>query len=97
LNNVELKYVPPNNDSFKKYSQAISKYDDKSFDVVTVDGRDRVNCIKLATSKIKIGGYLILDDSHRVRYQSAFDFLSNYECTRYDFDFLQTTVFKRLK
>jgi len=97
LNNVELKYIPPTNGSFQNYSQVILKYDDEFFDVVAVDGRNRVDCIRQAVNKVKVGGYLILDDSHRTKYQPAFDLLTNYEHKRYDFGLLQTTIFQRLK
>jgi len=97
LNNVELRYIPPINNSFESYSQAISEYEDEFFDIVVVDGRNRVRCTVLAMNKVKKGGYLILDDSHRARYQSVFDLLVNYECKRYDFGLLQTTIFRRLK
>ena len=97
LNNVELKHIPLHNNLSQKYASAITKYADKYFDIVAVDGRDRVNCIQQAANKVKIGGMLILDDSHRARYQSAVDILSNYECTRYDFGLLQTTVFRRFQ
>ena len=97
LKNVELKYVPPEGSSFQNYSKAILKYEDEFFDVVAVDGRNRVDCIRHAVNKVKIGGYLILDDSHRTRYQPACRLLTNYERKKYDFGLLQTTIFQRLK
>ena len=42
-------------------------------DVIAVDGRDRVNCVKHAMPKLKPGGVLVLDDSHRPRYREAFE------------------------
>lgn len=97
LDNVELKYIPPIDGSFQNYSQTILKYDDEFFDVVAVDGRNRVDCVKQAINKVKIGGLLILDDSHRARYQPVFNLLINYEHKRYDFGILQTTIFRRLR
>jgi predicted O-methyltransferase YrrM len=97
LTNVDLKYIPSINDSFQNYTQAILKYDNNFFDLVAVDGRNRVECIEQAANKVKVGGYLILDDSHRTRYKFAFDLLTNYEYQRYDFGLLQTTIFRRLK
>lgn len=96
LSNIDLKYILATNNSFQNYTQAISEYDDKFFDLVAVDGRDRVECIKQAVNKVKIGGYLILDDSHRTRYQVAFGLLTNYEYQRHNFGLLQTTIFRRL-
>lgn len=97
LNNVKLKYLPPQGNSFQEYSQIIAEYEDESFDVIAVDGRSRVECAKQAIKKVAIGGYLILDDSHRAKYQPIFDMLTEYEYTQYDFGLLQTTIFRRLQ
>ncbi len=51
-----------------EYCRAITAADRK-FDVVVVDGRDRVNCIKQSLLSLSPQGVLILDDSHRERYQ----------------------------
>lgn len=97
LINVELKYIPPENDLFQEYTRSILRYDDNYFDVVAVDGRNRVECVQQAANKVKIGGYLILDDSHRARYQPAFNLLANYKYKKYDFGLLQTTIFQRFQ
>jgi hypothetical protein len=46
-----------------------------SFDVIVVDGRDRVNCARQATRHLSEGGVVILDDSSRERYRDAFEHL----------------------
>ena len=97
LENVDLKYIDSETDQYRVYTQAIAAYDDDSFDIVAVDGRNRVDCIEQAIDKVKVGGYLILDDSHRARYQPAFDLLTNYQSKRYNFGLLQTTIFQRQK
>lgn len=43
------------------------------FDVVVIDGRDRVNCVLQALSHLADGGVIILDDSSREKYRSAFE------------------------
>jgi predicted O-methyltransferase YrrM len=53
------------NKGFEEYVRVIDQYPDKSFDLVAVDGRDRIECVRHAISKVKPGGYLLLDDSHR--------------------------------
>lgn len=40
----------------------------KKFDVVVVDGRDRVNCIKQSFTALSERGVILLDDSQRERY-----------------------------
>jgi hypothetical protein len=57
--------------SFERYVNAIGEYPDASFDFVLVDGRARMSCISNAVRKVKIGGYLMLDDSQRPNYASA--------------------------
>lgn len=43
------------------------------FDVVVIDGRDRVNCVLQALNQLTDRGVIILDDSTREKYQTAFD------------------------
>jgi len=44
-----------------------------AYDVVVVDGRDRVNSLKQSIDRLSPGGVLLLDDSKRPRYQEAHD------------------------
>ncbi|HEY3329753.1 MAG TPA: hypothetical protein VGK19_07025 [Capsulimonadaceae bacterium] len=55
--------------SFEAYAKAIDAYPDNSFDIVLVDGRARPSCFVHAQSKVKPGGWLILDDAQRESYQ----------------------------
>lgn len=64
--------------SFKDYVHSIDRFPDDSFDLVTVDGRARISCIKQAISKIKNGGYLLLDNSERPQYGPGISLLANY-------------------
>ena len=80
-NNVELIEAPPQHvgrivssvedGHFDDYVQAIDNYPDNSFDLVIVDGRARGDCVVRARDKVRSGGYLLLDDSDRPRYQAA--------------------------
>lgn len=67
--------------NFEKYVKSIYKYSSGSFDLVIVDGRARVSCILYAISKIRPGGYLMLDNSERERYSDAISFLADYKRT----------------
>lgn len=67
ISQVELEYGGA-------YSKAIQKYQ-RRFDIVVVDGRDRVNCIKNCLQALKSTGIIILDNSDRPEYAEAFDFL----------------------
>lgn len=72
--NVELLSRPPTPD-LAAYVGAIDAYSDGSFDVVVVDGRQRLRCFKHAVSKVRPGGLLILDDVDRDRYLPAFRYV----------------------
>lgn len=56
------------------YSQKAKLLGEK-FDVIIVDGRDRVNCCKHSVDALSPNGVLVLDDSEREIYQEARTFL----------------------
>ncbi len=56
---------------FASYVKVIDGFPNESLDLVVVDGRARPACMLHATEKVKPGGYLVLDDSDRARYQDA--------------------------
>jgi hypothetical protein len=59
------------NDSYEKSIHSI----DRHFDIIYVDGRRRVNCIRESAGKIEDNGIIVLDDSDREEYREAFDLL----------------------
>lgn len=69
--NVKLTFLP--NDIDGDYCRVV-KLDHEKYDVVIVDGRDRVNCVKQSIDCLSEGGVIVLDDSDRARYQSAISF-----------------------
>jgi hypothetical protein len=56
------------------YCRAINGEKEK-FDIVSVDGRDRINCVKNCLNQLSDCGIIILDDSERAQYQTALSFL----------------------
>ena len=52
-------------------------------DLVSVDGRNRAECIRHAIPILKPGGYLVLDNSERAEYQDAMRLLDGWE--RWDY------------
>lgn len=68
---------------FAEYVHAISIYPDGYFDVVVVDGRERVRCVEAAMPKVRPRGLLVLDDSDRPRYAGAFRIARNWPCITY--------------
>jgi hypothetical protein len=55
------------------YVGAIDSAPAGSLDMVVVDGRRRCDCFMRALSRVKPGGWLILDDSERPAYRSCLD------------------------
>ncbi len=60
--------------NFEKYVKVIDKYPDAFFDIIVVDGRARPSCIDHSLSKLKTGGFLVVDNSERAYYLSPFKF-----------------------
>jgi len=56
------------------YCQMPIKLEEK-FDIIIVDGRDRVNCCKQAVEALTETGVVVLDDSEREVYKEGVDFL----------------------
>ncbi len=57
------------------YIKKVSNHDpNMKYDLIIIDGRERVKCAIEAYKKLNKNGVLIFDDSHRDRYQKAFDF-----------------------
>lgn len=52
------------------YSQKAVSLNQK-FDMIIVDGRDRVNCCKHAVNALSETGVIVLDDSERISYDAA--------------------------
>ncbi len=82
-NDVEYLYyaLVPGGD----YSKALLKYNNV-FDIIVIDGRDRVNCAKGSLSALKSSGVIIWDNSDREEYIEGYDFLTANGFRRLDFD-----------
>lgn len=70
--NVTIYHTPLDNSG--EYSGKILHYHDL-FDIVVIDGRDRVNCMKNCICALKSDGIVILDNSDRSEYEEGIDFL----------------------
>jgi hypothetical protein len=54
--------------SFENYVSQIDAFPQDHFDIVLIDGRARPSCILHSVTKVKVGGFLILDNSDRSYY-----------------------------
>jgi hypothetical protein len=76
---------------------------DQKFDVIVVDGSERVACLKQAPAALTDRGVIILDDSHYGPHIEGIDFLLGQGFRKFDFEGLKpnsirayrTTVFYR--
>jgi hypothetical protein len=50
---------------------------EETFDIIIVDGRDRVNCCKQAVNAVSENGVIVLDDSEREFYKEGISFLES--------------------
>ena len=68
--NATILYQPDN--ASPDYSSTI-KRTSKKYDLVIVDGVDRVRCISESLPMLNEGGVLLLDDSHRQEYEPGIE------------------------
>ena len=66
---------------YSKFSNTIGM----KFDIVIVDGRDRVNCLKSAIDSLTDEGVIVLDDSERKAYSAGIDNLISQGFKKIDF------------
>lgn len=67
------------------YCRTILRFDE-SFDIVVIDGRDRVNCAKAALPKLHERGVIVWDNTDRQKYADGCDFLASKGFRRLDFE-----------
>jgi len=72
--NVTLYHIPLEYDG--DYCRKVSAVE-KKFDIIVIDGRDRVNCVKNALNSLTPDGVFIWDNSDREEYQEGYKFLFN--------------------
>lgn len=77
LNHIQLEYGGVYSNLIKQYTNA--------FDVIFIDGRDRVNCVINSLGALKATGVVILDNSDVPDYGLAIDFMKQHGFRRMDF------------
>ncbi len=68
----------------REYAQEVAGYRNM-FDLIMIDGRDRVNCAKNCIPALRREGVIVWDNSDRDEYQDGFDFLKQADFKRLDF------------
>lgn len=67
-----------------EYSATASKQEEK-YDLIIVDGRDRVNCLKKSINALSERGVIVLDDSEREDYKECYEFMKKNKYKFIDF------------
>lgn len=67
-----------------QYSSVSAEYG-RCFDIIVIDGRDRVNCAKNSLGVLTESGIVIWDNSDRKSYSEGYDFLAKKGFSRLDF------------
>lgn len=96
---VKLYHFPTDNPSYVE----IAGNNPQAYDIIVVDGRKRVDCLKACIPGLKPEGVIVLDDSERKLYREGKDFLKEEGFKHIDFwgiapgEFVRkcTTIFYR--
>jgi len=81
---AEVKILNFNLEEGGEYSKAINAYKNE-FDIIVIDGRDRVNCAENSINALKPDGVIVWDNSDRLKYKPGFDYLISKGFNRIDF------------
>lgn len=77
----------------RPYSNIVDEFENGTqFDVLLVDGRERVDCLRQALPLVKSNGLVLLDDSQRERYWPAFKLMADRECVTFQSAPRDTTI-----
>lgn len=88
---LEIKSSMPENVIFslvengEEYAGEINKYSDGYFDVIAINGINRVRCTELCYRKLRANGLIIFDNSDRAENDLALEFLQAKNFKRLDF------------
>jgi hypothetical protein len=67
------------------YYSAIQEYPLNSFDIIVIDGMERIRCAPLAPSHLREEGIIVFDNSDRPNFRPGIDYLHSQGFGRIDF------------
>jgi len=79
--NAAVRCTPDTGD---EYVQCVAQ-NGGVYDIVAIDGRNRVACVRFALGHLQPAGVVVFDDAQRARYQEAYDLLAERGFRRIDF------------
>jgi predicted O-methyltransferase YrrM len=68
-----------------RYVAALEEFEPGTFDIIAIDGEDRVACARVAPARLRSDGIIIWDDSDRPAFRPGIDYLHNQGFGRVDF------------
>ncbi|EPR37411.1 hypothetical protein dsx2_0757 [Desulfovibrio sp. X2] len=80
---------------FTAYADAILAFPDDAFDLVSIDGRARVDCAANALDKLRPGGVLLLDNSEWPKYAPIFAMTEGWARQAWANGVWETTVLRK--
>lgn len=72
-------------DHASPYSSSLEEHSPGSFDIIVIDGMERVRCAQVAPSRLRDDGIIIFDNSDRTEFKSGIDHLHEQGFGRIDF------------
>jgi len=81
----EIKGDEATSEGDSVYCTAIEEYPERSFDIIVIDGMERVRCAETAPSRLRDDGIIIFDNSDRSTLRAGIDSLHQQGFGRIDF------------
>lgn len=81
----EIQGNEATSDDQSVYCTAIDLYPKKSFDIIVIDGMERIRCAQTAPSRLRDDGIIIFDNSDRSMFRPGIDYLHSAGYGRVDF------------
>jgi hypothetical protein len=97
INNImpsNVKLIYKDLDYNGKYVNSIAEFNNK-YDIVIVDGRDRVNAAIISLNYLKNDGVIIFDNADRDEYKEAYTYMADKGFKRIDFEGMTPAVHVR--
>jgi hypothetical protein len=80
--NATLTHVPLTSDGgYARFLQGVRE----AYDIIVIDGRDRVNCARHSLNALRQGGVVIWDNAERAEYQDGYALMAQRGFSRIDF------------
>jgi len=100
LNNVDFFVY---NSTHHKYVATVFYFSEffKQFDIIIIDGVERVNCFLYAIDYIKMGGFIIFDDFERSEYSRSREYIKAMESGKLSMEIIygtaqKTAIFRKI-